>query len=309
MGALLTTGGIVAAFFAGTVALFAPCCVVFLLPGYLAGAVKNSRWRLIPLTFVFAAGLAVVMVPITAGIGALSAAIAREHALLFGLGALLMLVLAWLSLTGRMWSLPGFVRAPDARRGDTVGFFALGVFSGVASSCCAPVLAGVMTLSALSGSPIGAAALGLAYVFGMVAPLFVLALIWDWARLGERRLTPRPIVIRFGERRLRTNLLNVIVAAGFAITGVLIGVVAVTGEMPGAQPLGAAGSWLAGAGAGLQRWLAPVPEALQGVILLALAGGLLAATLVRPRRRPASRRPEPAAPRTGAEPGREGQGR
>ena len=55
----------------------------------------------------------------------------------------------------RMWSLPSFLRAPDTTGGDTASFFALGVFSGIASSCCAPVLAGVMTLSALSGSAVG----------------------------------------------------------------------------------------------------------------------------------------------------------
>ncbi|CAL8974651.1 hypothetical protein TESS_TESS_02822 [Tessaracoccus sp. O5.2] len=58
MGAdLLSAGGILAAFLAGSVALFAPCCIVFLAPSYLAAAAKNRRWRLIPLTFVFAAGL------------------------------------------------------------------------------------------------------------------------------------------------------------------------------------------------------------------------------------------------------------
>ena len=58
MGAdLLSAGGILAAFLAGGVALFAPCCIVFLAPSYLAAAAKNRRWRLIPLTFVFAAGL------------------------------------------------------------------------------------------------------------------------------------------------------------------------------------------------------------------------------------------------------------
>ena len=54
---LLTTGSVLAAFFAGMVALFAPCCIVFLAPSYLAAAAKNRRWRLLPLTFVFAAGL------------------------------------------------------------------------------------------------------------------------------------------------------------------------------------------------------------------------------------------------------------
>ena len=61
---LLATGSILAAFFAGSVALFAPCCIVFLAPSYLAGAVKNRRWRLLPLTFLFAAGEAGLVKPL-----------------------------------------------------------------------------------------------------------------------------------------------------------------------------------------------------------------------------------------------------
>src|SRR5450830_1984390 len=149
---LLTTGSVIAAFFAGGVSLFAPCCIVFLAPSYLAVAVKNRRWRLLPLTFVFAAGLGLVLVPITLGMGLLAGAVARYHAPLYYAGGALMFALALLALSGRMWSLPSIMRTPDTTRGDSASFFALGVFSGIASSCCAPVLVGVMTLSALSGS-------------------------------------------------------------------------------------------------------------------------------------------------------------
>ena len=131
---LLTTGSVLAAFFAGGVALFAPCCIVFLAPSYLAVAVKNRRWRLLPLTFVFAAGLALVLVPITLGMSLIAATIANYHTLLYYLGGALMLLLAAYSLSGRMWSLPSFLRAPDTARGDSASFFALGVFSGIASS-------------------------------------------------------------------------------------------------------------------------------------------------------------------------------
>lgn len=79
MGDLVTTGSVLAAFFAGGVALFAPCCIVFLAPSYLAVAVKNRRWRLLPLTFVFAAGLALVLVPITVGVSLVAASIANYH--------------------------------------------------------------------------------------------------------------------------------------------------------------------------------------------------------------------------------------
>jgi hypothetical protein len=88
VGDLLTIGGVLAAFFAGGVALFAPCCIVFLAPSYLAAAVKNRRWRLLPLTFLFAAGLAAVLVPITVGISLIAGAIARYHTVLYYAGGM-----------------------------------------------------------------------------------------------------------------------------------------------------------------------------------------------------------------------------
>jgi cytochrome c biogenesis protein CcdA len=104
---LLTTGSVLAAFFAGGVALFAPCCIVFLAPSYLAGAVKNRRWRLLPLTFVFAAGLATVLLPITLGVSMVAGAIAKYHAPLYYAGGVLMLALAALALSGRFGLVAG----------------------------------------------------------------------------------------------------------------------------------------------------------------------------------------------------------
>lgn len=286
MGDLLTTGGILAAFFAGGVALFAPCCIVFLAPSYLAGAVKNRRWRLLPLTFLFAAGLAVVLVPITVGISLIAAAIAKYHAPLYYAGGALMLVLAAFTLSGRMWSLPSFLRSPDMAKGDGASFFALGVFSGIASSCCAPVLVGVMTLSALAGSPAGGVALGLAYVFGMVFPLFVMALIWDATGLRHKPLTARPIRLRLGRWSLATNTVNLAVAVGFAAMGSFIMYLANTGEMTsGPEIQVATGRALANWFGELQTWLRPVPEPVLGLGLLLVAGVFIWGTLIGRRRR------------------------
>ncbi|MFC4614790.1 cytochrome c biogenesis CcdA family protein [Cellulomonas algicola] len=292
---LLATGSILAAFFAGGVALFAPCCIVFLAPSYLAGAVKNARWRLLPLTFVFAAGLAAVLVPITLGVSALAGAIARYHAPLYWAGGVLMLALAALALSGRMWSLPSFVRAPDTARGDTASFFALGIFSGIASSCCAPVLAGVMTLSALSGSLAGGFALGLAYVFGMVFPLFVMALLWDRARLGERRLMRARLVrLHAGRFSLVTNTINVAVAIAFAIMGLLVIALAASEDMTGGTSAqDAASRVLTRTFGAVQSWLAPVPEVVLGIGLLALAGAFVWGALVGRRARTSSAGVEP----------------
>ncbi|HET9655729.1 MAG TPA: cytochrome c biogenesis CcdA family protein [Kineosporiaceae bacterium] len=289
MGSLLTTGSVLAAFFAGGVALFAPCCIVFLAPSYLAIAIKNRRWRLLPLTFLFAAGLGLVLIPITLGMSLLSATIARYHAPLYYAGGTLMLVLAAFSLTGRMWSLPRSLRAPDTTRGDSASFFALGVFSGIASSCCAPVLAGVMTLSALSGSAAGGLLLGLAYIFGMVFPLFAMALLWDRFRLGERRfLRAAPVRIHLpGDRTLVTNTVNLLVAIAFAVMGGFILYLGNAGKMtsgPGFQV--AIGRQLARIFHRIEDWTAPVPEPILGAGMLGLAAVFVYYTLADRRRRP-----------------------
>lgn len=284
---LLTTGSILAAFFAGGVALFAPCCIVFLAPSYMAVAVKNRRWRLLPLTFVFAAGLALVLVPITLGMSLVSATISNYHAPLYYTGGAIMLLLAAYSLSGRMWSLPSFLRAPDTRRGDTGSFFALGVFSGIASSCCAPVLAGVMTLSALSGSPVGGTLLGLSYVFGMTFPLFVMALVWDRFRLGERRwLKAKPVRLRIAGRVLATNTVNIAVAVAFAVMGVFVIYLGSAGRMTGGPGFQVAiGRFLDRVFGRIEAWTAGVPELVLGLIVLAVVAVFVVATL-RGRERP-----------------------
>jgi cytochrome c biogenesis protein CcdA len=286
-GDLLTTGSVVAAFLAGGVALFAPCCIVFLAPSYLAAAVKNRRWRLLPLTFVFAAGLALVLLPLTLGASVLAGAIARYHQPLYLAGGTLMFALAALALSGRMWSLPSFVRAPDTTRRDSASFFALGVFSGIASSCCAPVLVGVMTLSALAANPAGGAVLGLAYVFGMVFPLFVMALVWDKAKLSEHRFwRARLVRIRVAGRVLVTNTVNLVVAVGFTVMGAAIIALANQRDMSRGS---VAQTWistrLTSAFLRIQQWASPVPEVVQALLLFLVVGGLVAATLTGRRRR------------------------
>ena len=277
MGTLLSGGSILAAFFAGAVALFSPCCIVFLLPSYMAAGVKNRRWRLLPLTLVFAAGLGLVLLPITLGMGLLAQALTRFHTPLYLAGGLLLLGMAALSLSGRSWSLPSFIHSPAPDRSDTAGVFALGVFSGIASSCCAPVLAGVMTLSALSSSLAGSAALGLAYVFGMVFPLFLLATFWDRLRLGQRRpFQSKTVRLRVAGRTFVTNTMNVAVAMVFATMGGFVLYLAAAGNPMGAGgPQLAIGRWLTAFFTRLLSFLDPVPDPVLGLALLGLAAGFI----------------------------------
>jgi cytochrome c biogenesis protein CcdA len=274
---LFLGGSLIAAFIAGAVALFAPCCIVVLFPAYLAAAVRNSRWRLVPLTLIFAAGIAVVLIPITLGLGILARGLLRYHGATYVAGGLLMILLAGLAISGRGWTLPIMRGSPDVQRTDSGGVFVLGVFSGAASACCAPVLAGVLTLSAVAPTLIQGVGIGLAYVFGMVFPLVLLALAWD--RLGSRgrnQLQGRERHVRFAGRQFTVTTLDLISAAMFGVMGVALIVIGITGTTLAPTSQVAIGTWLQDRLVPLVGWLEPVPDVVIGLALVAIAGAAVA---------------------------------
>jgi cytochrome c biogenesis protein CcdA len=170
-------GSLVAAAVAGSIALFAPCCISFMLPAYFATAFQNGR-LLVAMTFLFAAGVATVILPIALGASLLRQIFTEWHPVIFLVGGITLLALAIYTLLGGKIHLP----TPGHRAGRTpgpFGVYTLGVFSGITSSCCAPVLAGVIALSAVAPSFAAALGFGTAYVFGMVAPLFAISLVWE----------------------------------------------------------------------------------------------------------------------------------
>ncbi len=279
MGGIFLGGSLTAAFFAGVIALFAPCCIVFMFPSYLSVAVKNRRRRLVPLTFVFAAGISVVLLPVTLGVGALSRSLLRYHGPLYGVGGSLLLVLAILAATGKTWMLPIMRQAPDVTRTDTGSTFALGVFSGAASACCAPVLAGVITLSAVSPSLLQSTAMGFAYVFGMVFPLVVLTALWDRAGLAERPgLRGRIVRWRLGTREFVTNTFDLIAAAMFSLMGLLLWLIAITGASVATDFQDDLSVSLQNRFRPIVNLLDPVPEVVIGLSLVMIAISAVALT-------------------------------
>jgi hypothetical protein len=195
-----------------------------------------------------------------------------------------MLGLAAVVVFGLHWSLPMFKNAPDLQRTDSGGVFALGVFSGAASACCAPVLAGVVTLSAVTPGTGSSIAIGLAYTFGMVFPLVVITALWD--RLGGRNvkiLQGRQVTYRLAGRQVRTTTLDLGVAAMFAAMGVLLLIVAAAGAS-------LAPTFQVGIGLTITNWfeqvvafLDPIPNPVIGLGLVALAATALVLSARRPK--------------------------
>lgn len=269
-------GSVVAAVIAGSVALFAPCCISVMLPAYFSTAFQNRR-MLVAMTFLFAAGVATIVLPIALGASALRDLILSEHTAIYVAMGVALLGLAVFILLGGTLRLP----MPGARaqgRAGPLSTYTLGVFSGLATSCCAPVLAGVVALSGAAGSFGASLGLGAAYVFGMVAPLFAVSLLWERVDWGSSRLfRPRTFTWRIGSVRrtiggtaLASGLLLAVMGAAVMWVGLA------TDGMP--SPSG----WLARISAELRHygdtvtdWLDWVPGWV-GAVLIALAVGLLA---------------------------------
>lgn len=268
MGQLLFGTTLLASFLGGVVALLAPCCVSVMLPAYLATGFRH-RGGVLPATLVFGAGVATVILPIGLGATALSRLLVTGHLWIFSIGGVLMIAGGAAVLAGWKPNLP----MPGARvvkEGSFGSAYVLGAFSGAASACCAPVLAGVAVLSGAAASFPAALSIGAAYVAGMVAPLALVALVWDTRReRAARLLTDRTIRLRLGPWRRRLPLGSALSGALMIAMGVLAVVLAFTG--PGMP----SGGWQTELSAGLQHVSSLALSTLSWIRGWVLLAGLL----------------------------------
>ena len=284
--------GLLTAFPGGALALLSPCGAL-LLPGFFASTV-TSRAALLPHALVFYLGLAVTLVPLGIGAGALGALVVGHRTLLIGL-ALIVLFALFGNIPNIDLSrlLPGFDRLQQrSTRGS--GFartFVLGAVGGIAGFCAGPILGAVLTLAMGQGSMLLAGILLAVYGAGMVVPLTVLAAVWN--RLGDRgrsRLRGRQFTL-LGRRLHTTTFVTglVIIALGilFWTTNGLV-------TLPSLVPTSTLARWQASS-AGLND---PVVQVAAILVL-----GLLALLLWWRRDRRRRREEEPSAPITLA-PGR-----
>ena len=232
---ILFEASIIASFLAGMIALFAPCCITFMLPAYFAYTFKQKR-AIIFMTFVFFFGVATILVPIGLGVAFLTQLFKGYHTQVFYAGGILMLFIAFLSFSEKKLSMP-FKQLPLLKKHDALSVYALGLFSGLASSCCAPVLAGVLTLNALSASLFQALILSLTYVFGMVFPLFLIAYFWDSFNWSESKLV-RGIMIRFSlfGKTFHIHSTNLITGVIFLVIGIYVLYLAATNQITSVSP-------------------------------------------------------------------------
>ncbi len=228
---LLLSASIIAAFIAGVAALFAPCCITVLLPAYFA-SIFRERHKVFLMTFIFFLGILTVFLPIGLGAAAVGQFLSRYHNTIFGIGGAFLIALGLALLTGKRFSLPIHV-SPSLKRHNAFSVFVLGIFSGIATACCAPVLAGVLALAALPGSIVWGGIYTLSYVFGMVAPLFLLSLVMDKTAITQKlsKTFQRQVEYSIGSKKFRLAVSEVIAGTTFSAMGSLILYLALTNRL------------------------------------------------------------------------------
>lgn len=228
---LLLSASIIAAFIAGIAALFAPCCVTVLLPAYFASIFRERR-KIFLMTFIFFLGILTVFLPIGLGAAALGKIFSRYHNVIFGAGGVFLTILGVVLLAGRHFSLPFKVNS-SLKVNNAPSVFILGIFSGIATTCCAPVLAGVLTLAALPGSLFWGGIYTLSYVFGMVAPLFLISLFLDKADFSHkfRQTFRKPLEYSVAGKKVSLTVAELISGITFLVMGVVIIYLAFTNRL------------------------------------------------------------------------------
>ena len=212
---------LVTAFLGGVLALLSPCGAL-LLPAFFASVV-GQRMRLLLHGGVFYLGLAVTLVPLGLGLGAVGNLLTEYRDALIITTSVVLVVLGLAQAAGFGFdmskALPG-AGSLQQRAHNRSGFIRtvlLGAASGVAGFCAGPILGAILTLALAHGSTWSAGLMLAVYGLGMVVPLTVLAALWN-------KLSPRAISVlrgrgfRFLGRDLHTTSV---------ITGLLIAAVGV----------------------------------------------------------------------------------
>jgi cytochrome c biogenesis protein CcdA len=213
----LVGASLIAAFVAGVAALFAPCCITVLLPSYL-GNIFKEKYKIFFMTFIFFLGVLTVFLPIGLGASFLAQLFSKYHNIIFSVGGIFLVVLGITMLLGKKFSTPTSVR--DGMKRHVSSIYVLGIFSAIATTCCAPVLAGVLTLSVASGTIAWGALYTLAYVVGMTLPLFIIAAFLDKVNLTERFTnTNKTVAMKLGSFSWRITVSELISGLIFLLMG------------------------------------------------------------------------------------------
>ena len=269
---ILIAASLISAFIAGIAALFAPCCITVLLPAYL-GSIFRQKHKVMIMTFVFFLGLLAVFLPLGLGMAWLGQALSQYHNAIFITGGIFLALLGASMLLGIHFSLP-FSIHPKTKIEGAGSVFVLGIFSAFATLCCAPVLAGALALSVLPGSILLGGIYSVAYVLGMVAPLFIIAYFIDKTNAVQKlNFFKKPILYSIFGRRVELRFVDVLAGVTFLLMGALILYLAKAGKlaMQGSSYQTAVNIYMANITNSINNFISEIPTIVWIFVFIALA--------------------------------------
>lgn len=266
--------GLTGAFLGGLFALVSPCSAL-LLPSFFAYAFDGFG-RLVSRTLLLYVGLAAVLVPLGAGIGAVGSLATLHRGTITMVGGVLLIFFGLLTLLGKGFSFLPSSANRGAGNGGALSVISLGAVYGFAGFCSGPLLGAVLTFAIAGGSPVYGGALMALYALGMALPLLLLALLWDRYELGKKRWL-RGREVRIGP--LKTHSTSLISGLVFIAIGVLFLFTEGTANLPGL--VGVETQFK------LQAWAQRVAQSVPDYALVAGVAvvGVLGAAVLRGRRR------------------------
>jgi len=218
---IILLAALITAYLAGVAALFAPCCIGVLLPAYF-GSIFRQRKTILLMTLVFFLGMLIVFLPLGLGMGFLGQLFQEYHNTIYIVASVFFLILAGIILLGFHMSLP-FRTKSQVKVTGGASVFVLGIFSGFATLCCAPVLAGALALSVLPGSILWGGLYSIIYVVGMVSPLLVISYYLDKKGIMEKvNFFKKEISYSLFKRKISITLTNIFSGIVFLVMGALL---------------------------------------------------------------------------------------
>ncbi|AVZ73919.1 cytochrome C biogenesis protein CcdA [Streptomyces lunaelactis] len=267
----MTDIGYLAALLGGLLALISPCSAL-LLPAFFAYSL-DSAGKLLARTGIFYAGLATTLVPLGAA-GSFAGRLFYGHRdLLVSVGGWLIITLGVAQILGMGFASRRIAEISGRIRPTTVvSVYALGLVYGLAGFCAGPILGSVLTVAALSGSPVYGGLLLAVYALGMAVPLFLLALLWERFDLGKRGWL-RGRSVRLGRFELHTT--SLLSGLFFIVLGTVFLAFDGTTALPGLLSVDdsfAAEEWAGGIGRTVPDWALLVAVLAVAAVILGARG-------------------------------------
>jgi cytochrome c biogenesis protein CcdA len=210
----------VIAFLAGILGILSPCILPF-FPAYFSYTFKEKK-NITKMTLIFFLGFSSVFVTmgIIAGFLGAQTLIIVQKAWLIILAGIFMIIMGFLSLTGKnMCSV-----AHKKFKNDTPGTFFFGMFFAVGwTACLGPILAGILGIGAILGNAFYSGLLLLFYSLGNLVPLFIFSMAYDKFNLSNSKFIQGKIfTFKLIGKQFNIHSTNLISAILFFIIGITL---------------------------------------------------------------------------------------